>query len=135
MMKRAVLLLLGLLLIIPSHFPVVSAQNIASSNYWAEKEIVVETPLKLNVVFLSSGSLSRQALESALREIMPWYAPYIAEDKKFAGLNFSRIELNVIQAPQTMLQDFANFIKEIDRDFFDRGEGQRIARRVRANVV
>jgi hypothetical protein len=128
MMKRAVLLLLGLLLIIPSHFPVVSAQNIASSNYWAEKEIVVETPLKLNVVFLSSGSLSRQALESALREIMPWYAPYIAEDKKFAGLNFSRIELNVIQAPQTMLQDFANFIKEIDRDFFDRGEGQRIAR-------
>jgi hypothetical protein len=128
MMKRAVLLLLGLLLIIPSHFPVVSAQNIASSNYWAEKEIVVETPLKLNVVFLSSGSLSRQALESALREIMPWYAPYIAEDEKFAGLNFSRIELNVIQAPQTMLQDFANFIKEIDRDFFDRGEGQRIAR-------
>jgi len=128
MMKRAVLLLLGLLLIIPSHFPVVSAQNIASSNYWAEKEIVVETPLRLNVVFLSSGSLSRQALESALREIMPWYAPYIARDKKFAGLNFSRIELNVIQAPQKMLQDFANFIKEIDRDFFDRGEGQRIAR-------
>jgi hypothetical protein len=128
MIKRAVLLLLGLLLIIPSHFPVVSAQNIASSNYWAEKEIVVETPLKLNVVFLSSGSLSRQALESALREIMPWYAPYIAEDKKFAGLNFSRVELNVIQAPQKMLQDFANFIKEIDRDFFDRGEGQRIAR-------
>jgi hypothetical protein len=94
MMKRVVLLLLGLLLIIPSHFPVASAQNIASSNYWAEKEIVVETPLKLNVVFLSSGSLSRQALESALREIMPWYAPYIVYDEKFAGLNFSRIELN-----------------------------------------
>ncbi len=128
MMKKAVLLLLGLLLIIPSHFPVVSAQNIFSSNYWAEKEIVVETPLKLNVVFLSSGSLSRQVLESALREIMPWYAPSIVYDEKFAGLNFSRIELNVIQAPQTMLRDFANFIKEIDRDFFDRGEGQRIAR-------
>ncbi len=128
MMKKAVLLLLGLLLIISSHIPVVSAQNIFSSNYWAEKEIVVETPLKLNVVFLSSGSLSRQVLESALREIMPWYAPYIVYDEKFAGLNFSRIELNVIQAPQTMLRDFANFIKEIDRDFFDRGEGQRIAR-------
>jgi len=128
MTKKAVLLLLGLLLIITSHIPVVSAQNITSSNYWAEKEIVVETPLKLNVVFLSSGSLSRQVLESALREITPWYAPYIVDDEKFAGLNFSRIELNVVQAPQTMLRDFANFIKEIDRDFFDRGEGQRIAR-------
>jgi hypothetical protein len=59
---------------------------------------------------------------------MPWYAPYIVYDEKFAGLNFSRIELNVIQAPHTMLRDFANFIKEIDRDFFDRGEGQRLAR-------
>ena len=127
-MRKSIIAVLALMLLIPLNAPVASAQDLTSPSYWAEKEIVVETELNLNVVFLGSLSVSRRDLETELQQIMPWYAPFIVDDKKYAGLNFSKINLNVYQAPPAMQRDFTNFIKEIDRDFFNRGEGQEKAR-------
>jgi HPt (histidine-containing phosphotransfer) domain-containing protein len=126
-MKYVILSLVIILLSSQLSIPKAYGEEITSSSYWADRDILVDTELTVNVVFIGL-SVDGNLLEESLRDIMPWYAPYIIKENRFAGLNFSEINLNVYKAPANMEKAFADYLKSIDRDFFDPSEGQRITR-------
>ncbi len=127
-MRLTVILLTIMLAVSIFNIPQAFGEELTSSSYWAEREILVETELTINVVFIGLVNVDGELLEESLRDVMPWYAPYILYEERFAGLNFSEINLNVYESPSRMDRAFADYLKSIDRDFFDPNEGQRITR-------
>jgi|GEM_PF-1116221 len=87
---------------------------------WAEKDILVEMPLKLNVVFLGGDFIpSEKKLEEKVSQILPWYAPYILYEDNYLGVNITRIDVEVFKAPRQMVNEYVQFIQENDRKFYE----------------
>jgi archaellum component FlaC len=87
---------------------------------WAEKDIIVEIPLKLNVVFLGGDfTPSEEKLEEKVSQILPWYAPYILDEDNYLGVNITRIDVEVIKAPKQMVNEYVKFVQENDRKFYE----------------
>ena len=117
MLRALSLLLVLLLLTVPP--PVISAED-GGLGDWSEKEIVVEMPLRLNVVFLGGGFAADESyLEEKLGEILPWYAPYIAYEGEYLGLNITEIDLNVMEAPRGMVEEYVRFVYENEGAFWE----------------
>ena len=115
-LKKPLTLFLILLLAISSSacsLPSTGAEDNGLSSQWKPEEILVDAPLNLNVVFLGGGiSPDEEELENRVRSMLPWYAPYVASEEKFLGVNFTEINLNLITAPHEMVEEYAEFIEE-----------------------
>jgi len=87
---------------------------------WAEKDILVEMPLRLNVVFLGGDFIpSEKKLEEKVSQILPWYAPYILYEDNHLGVNITRIDVEVFKAPRQMVNEYVQFTQENDRKFYE----------------
>ena len=87
---------------------------------WEPREILIDTPLKINVVFVGGTyEINEELLTQRVREQLPWYAPYVVDENRYLGINFTSIELNIIRAPTEMVNDFIRFIEANEGQFFN----------------
>ncbi|MDJ0270596.1 MAG: hypothetical protein NXY59_08655 [Aigarchaeota archaeon] len=94
---------------------------------WEPREILIETPLKINVVFIGGTyEVNEDLLTRKVRERLPWYAPYMVEEGHYLGINFTSVELNIIRAPTAMVNDFIKFIEDNEGQFFNPAKAEQI---------